>query len=178
MAYALFSTTQNTNHLKKYKFLYTPKLTLLNSYKKVGEEFGKMLGRKSSEKKKSLVQEINDLDNELTILTLCYYVLLEKDSDIALNELKKHKINASDKEKAIKQTLASIKMIEVKIKAKIKELEKKDDNEGELPELDTFLENKISFRKDGYINDSPTVAEYAMASKMRKKEIDRINSMK
>lgn len=176
-SYAQFCVTANTKHLKRIKWLYTPKLLLLHGYYTISEELSKIVGNKSVKKRATLVKDIQYNESKLTRLYLSYYILHVKEDEEAYRTLRELGIVAKDREDYIKKALGSIKMVETKQKALLDEFDNK--KEEAKAELDDFIQNKMIFFKNGYIGSGDcTVAEYGNASVLWKKEIDRLTQQK
>lgn len=176
-AYAMFSTTGDVKHLKRVKWLYTPKLTLLEGYANIGKELAELIGDKTAERRSTILKDMYYHDKKLTKLYMCYYVLCVKESEIAVEELKKLRITGKNRDALIKKTSGAIKMIETKLKGLVKSQE--ENKQEAKVELKDFLQNQIIFRKNGFLGDGDcTVAEYGNASVLFKKEVNRSKNAK
>ena len=177
-AYAVFSATRDYKALKRFKFIYTPKITLAKSYAKAGEELSEIIGIKKKEQTDRARKEYQDLDNKLTRLLLMYYVLNSKESQELMEILPLFGIKAKDREDAVKKILGSIKMIQVKMSAKEKEIEK-DETEHEKPILVDMLLNANIFSSENMLSGNDfTVADYGIASVAYKRKLDSIKEVK
>lgn len=175
-SYAMFSVTGDTKYLKRIKWIYTPKLLLLDAYVNISNELSKILGNKNVKARASLVKDIQYNETKLTRLFLAYYVLNVRDDDNAYSALKQYGLKGKDRESTIKLALNSIKMIELKLQTLIEKYE--TSKQESKVELDDYLQNKIIYRKNGYLGDGDcTVAEYGNASKLFKKEMDRLTKL-
>ena len=176
--YVIFSSSRDFNALKRFKFIYTPKITLAKSYAKAGEELAEIIGAKRKEKINNARKDYQDLDNKLTRLLLMYYVLNSKESEELMALLPLFGIKAKDREDAVKKLLGSIKMIQVKMSAKEKEIEK-DEVEHEKPVLVDMLLNANIFSSENMLSGNDfTVADYGIASVAYKRKLDSIKEVK